>query len=105
MANNDYFSEEEYDENFGERDDDNNEDSEDVPDEGQNFLNKNEVLYTMELDHLDNRLHKETNVAILKEAVKIAQDSFLWRFRTLTKRTSIVLQIYYHLTDHINVDK
>jgi hypothetical protein len=102
MSNRDdsnFFSEEEYDENFDEGDEDANDE------DAKDFINKNEVLYTMELDHLDNRLHKETNVAVMKEAVKLAKDTLLWRFRTKTNKLKIILGFYYDIIPHVNFDK
>lgn len=92
-------------EGYDEEDFNNHEDEESEPNEEENFLNKNEALYAMELDHLDNRLFKETNIAMLKEAVKIAQGSFLWKITSMRKRLKNVLSIYYDLFDHVNFDK
>lgn len=96
-----FFSDEGYNEDDF---DENDSEDEESPNE-ENFLNKNEALYALELDHLDNRLFKETNSAILKEAVKIAKGAFFWRFYSAHKRVTTVLSIYYDLFDHVNLNK
>ena len=94
--------------NEGYNEDDFNEDEEtdeEVVSNEQNFLNKNEALYALELEHLDNRLFKETNRAIMELSVKIAQEGWFWKFFTTKKRIKTVLSIYYDLFEHVNFDK
>jgi hypothetical protein len=97
MSNRDdsnFFSEEEYDENFNGNEDEEGDEA--------SFIHKNEALYTMELDHLDDKLNKKTNLVVLKEAIKLAKGTWFWRLRSHNKKVGLILSFYYDLVEHVN---